>query len=134
MARLKTPKEIGAALRARRKALGLTQAAAASRIGSTQRWVSQIENGKERAEIGAVLRLAEALELAVTDGGAVAAPEPGGARQSAYRAYVDAYRAALRCAGERAGGRLAPSEIREASAAARRAAQAVRDPAKIVTG
>ncbi|MEO1331093.1 MAG: helix-turn-helix domain-containing protein [Pseudomonadota bacterium] len=110
-----TAARIGAAIRARRTALGLTQSEAAAKIGGTQRWVSQVENGKERAEIGAVLRLAGALgvrfslepeaDQETSTKSLPKSPPRKKRRRAAYRAYLDAYRAAMReaCAGY-AGG------------------------------
>jgi HTH-type transcriptional regulator/antitoxin HipB len=57
---------IGAIVRERRHELGLDQQSFASRIGASRYWVVQMEQGKEGAEIGRVLRALEALGLSVT--------------------------------------------------------------------
>ena len=60
-----TAKEFGAAIRARRKELGLTQAALAEFAGFSVSFLSDLENGKETAEIGKALYLANLLGLDV---------------------------------------------------------------------
>ncbi len=64
--RLRTPREIGAAIRARRRSLGWGQAELAERIGVSRLWVSQIEGGKPGAGLGLVLRAFNALGLALS--------------------------------------------------------------------
>lgn len=49
-------REVGQILLAARKHLDLTQAELARAIGATQTWVSEVENGKDTAQIGKVLR------------------------------------------------------------------------------
>ncbi len=53
---LRTPLDIGALIRDRRRALGLDQAELADRIGVGRLWVNQVERGKPGASIGLVLR------------------------------------------------------------------------------
>src|SRR5882672_7256097 len=48
--------EIGKIMAAARRHHKLTQAGLARAIGSTQAWVSEVEQGKETAQIGKVLR------------------------------------------------------------------------------
>jgi y4mF family transcriptional regulator len=48
--------EIGKIIAAARRHHELTQAGLARAIGSTQAWVSEVEQGKETAQIGKVLR------------------------------------------------------------------------------
>ena len=57
--------ELGARIRSRRKQVGLTQQQLADEAGVGLVFVSQIENGKETAEIGLVLKLLAALGLEV---------------------------------------------------------------------
>jgi HTH-type transcriptional regulator/antitoxin HipB len=59
--RLRTARDIGALLRERRRQLGLTQTALAERVGVSRLWVSEMEQGKARAELGLVLRALEAV-------------------------------------------------------------------------
>lgn len=53
--RIRTVRDIGILIREARKRRGLSQAALAKLINTTQTWVSWIENGKPTAEIGSVL-------------------------------------------------------------------------------
>lgn len=54
---------IGAALRARRKDLDLTQAEAATRAEVSVRFIRDLESGKESVHLGLVLRVVDALDL-----------------------------------------------------------------------
>jgi len=58
-----TPRDLGAAIRERRKRLGLDQAELASRVGVSRQWLIQVENGKAGATIGLLLRLMNALDM-----------------------------------------------------------------------
>lgn len=49
--------EVGKIVAAARRHRGMTQAQLAAAAGSTQTWVSMVEQGKETAQIGKVLRL-----------------------------------------------------------------------------
>jgi y4mF family transcriptional regulator len=60
-----TAKEFGAAIRARRKELGLTQAALAEFTGFSVSFLSDLENGKQTAELGKALDLVNLLGLDV---------------------------------------------------------------------
>ncbi|MGJ0622246.1 MAG: helix-turn-helix domain-containing protein [Methylocystis sp.] len=53
---IRTTKELGALIREARLGAGLTQAELARRLGSSQGWISEIEQGKERADLGMVLK------------------------------------------------------------------------------
>jgi HTH-type transcriptional regulator / antitoxin HipB len=53
---LRTPADIGALIKDRRRALGLDQAELAERIGVGRLWVNQVEGGKPGASMGLVLR------------------------------------------------------------------------------
>jgi len=61
--RVRTPIDIGAAIRDRRQALQLDQKALAERIGVSRQWVTQVERGKANAQLGLVLRALEALGI-----------------------------------------------------------------------
>ena len=56
-------KDIGLLIRARRTEKDWTQADLARSLGTTQRWISEIENGKATAEIGMVLQALSMLGL-----------------------------------------------------------------------
>lgn len=57
-----TPRELGLALRDRRKALGLDQVELAKLIGASRRWVIDAENGKS-ASLPFLLRALRALKM-----------------------------------------------------------------------
>jgi HTH-type transcriptional regulator/antitoxin HipB len=58
---LRTPKDLGALIRQRRRDLGLDQGTLAERVGVSRQWIIEAEGGKPRAEIGLVLRTLDAL-------------------------------------------------------------------------
>lgn len=60
---IRTPADLGAAIRDRRKQLGLGQAELAEKIGSSRQWVVGIERGHSRAELGLVLRTLDTLGI-----------------------------------------------------------------------
>lgn len=60
---LRTPADLGAALRDRRKQLGLDQSTFAKRIGVSRQWVIGVERGHSRAAMGLVLRAIDALGI-----------------------------------------------------------------------
>lgn len=59
---LNRPAEVGAALAALRRSLGLTQAEVAERASVTRKWISEMENGKATAQVGVLCRVLSALE------------------------------------------------------------------------
>lgn len=69
--RISTPAELGAAVRARRRKLGLEQRELAEKIGVSRKWVIDVEKGSRGASIGLILRALRALKLSLD-----AAPEP----------------------------------------------------------
>jgi y4mF family transcriptional regulator len=60
---VRTPADLGALIRDRRKQLKLDQAAFAKQIGVSRQWVIEIERGHARAELGLVLRTVDALNI-----------------------------------------------------------------------
>ncbi len=70
-------KDIGLLIRARRTDKGWTQADLARNLGTTQRWISEIENGKATAEIGMVLQALSMLGIRLEAASAVD-PRPRG--------------------------------------------------------
>jgi HTH-type transcriptional regulator/antitoxin HipB len=60
---IRTPADLGAVIRDRRKRLGLNQAELAEKIGSSRQWVVGIERGHSRAELGLVLRTLDTLGI-----------------------------------------------------------------------
>ena len=65
---IRTPADLGATIRDRRRQLGLDQATLAKRIGVSRQWVIAIEQGRSRAELGLVLRALEALGIRLNTG------------------------------------------------------------------
>jgi HTH-type transcriptional regulator/antitoxin HipB len=63
--RIRTPADLGAVVRDRRKQLGLDQAELAARIGVSRQWVVGIEHGRSRAELGLVLRTLDDLGISL---------------------------------------------------------------------
>jgi y4mF family transcriptional regulator len=60
---VRTPADLGAAIRDRRRQLKLDQAALAKRIGVSRQWLIEIERGHARAELGLVLRALDSLNI-----------------------------------------------------------------------
>jgi len=60
---IRSAMELGAAVKARRKAIGEDQAALAARIGVSRQWISALENGKSTLELGLVLQTLKALDM-----------------------------------------------------------------------
>ena len=54
--RLRTPGDVGAIIRERRRTLGLDQAALARKVGVSRLWINQMEHGKPGASLNLVLR------------------------------------------------------------------------------
>lgn len=71
---IRRPDDIGSIIRARRRALGWDQATLASRLGVSRLWVSQIENGKPKAQLDLVLRCLNELQTPLWAGPAQATP------------------------------------------------------------
>jgi HTH-type transcriptional regulator / antitoxin HipB len=60
-----SPLELGTAIRARRRLLGITQDDLGSSIGVSRRVIGQLERGKTTVHVGIVLRAAQAVGLKV---------------------------------------------------------------------
>ncbi|OAF19195.1 MULTISPECIES: type II toxin-antitoxin system Y4mF family antitoxin [Bradyrhizobium] len=60
---IRTPADLGAVIRDRRKRLKLDQSTLAKRIGVSRQWVIEIEHGHPRAELALVLRALDALGI-----------------------------------------------------------------------
>jgi HTH-type transcriptional regulator / antitoxin HipB len=58
-------RDLAAAVRSRRLDLGLNQADLARRAGVSRKWVYEFEAGKPSAELGLILRVLDALDLAL---------------------------------------------------------------------
>ena len=60
---IRTPADLGALIRDRRRHLGLGQAELAARIGVSRQWIVGVERGRARAELGLVLRAIDSLGI-----------------------------------------------------------------------
>jgi len=58
---LNRPRDVGAALAALRRSMGMTQGELADRASVTRKWISQMENGKATAQVGVLCRVLGAL-------------------------------------------------------------------------
>jgi y4mF family transcriptional regulator len=65
---VRSSRDVGLLIRARRTDKGWSQAELARSLGTTQRWISEIENGKATAEIGMVLRTLAMLDIRLEAG------------------------------------------------------------------
>ncbi|HEX7124789.1 MAG TPA: type II toxin-antitoxin system Y4mF family antitoxin [Thermodesulfobacteriota bacterium] len=63
--RIRTPLDLGAAIRDQRRRLGLGQRALADRVGVSRKWIVEVEKGKPSAEIGLILRTLDVLGVAL---------------------------------------------------------------------
>ena len=82
MRRIQSARELGATVRARRGELGRSQAETAAAAGVSRQWLSELESGKQTAEVGLVLRVFDALDLDLV-------PEPRRAEEPEGRAGVE---------------------------------------------
>ncbi len=62
---IRSVRDLAAAVRGRRIDLGLNQADLASRAGVSRKWVYEFEAGKATAQFGLILRVLDALDLAL---------------------------------------------------------------------
>jgi HTH-type transcriptional regulator / antitoxin HipB len=60
---IRTPADLGAVIRDRRKQLKLDQSTFAKRVGVSRQWVIGVERGHARAATGLVLRAIDALGI-----------------------------------------------------------------------
>lgn len=65
MRTIRTPKDLGNAIRRVRHDRGLSQQQLATRAGVGRPWLSELETGKRTAELGRTLAVLAALELTV---------------------------------------------------------------------
>ena len=75
--RIRTPLDLGLAIRDRRRKLRLSQTELARKAGVGRQWIVAIEHGKPRAELGLVLRTLAVLDLPLTIGPRAPRPEAG---------------------------------------------------------
>lgn len=65
---VRSAKDIGAAVKARRRARGLDQASLAAQVGVSRQWIGGLEQGKAGAELALVLRTLKALDMPLSLG------------------------------------------------------------------
>lgn len=70
---IRTTADLGAAIRDRRKSLGLSQDELARRVGVGRQWVIAVEHGKPGAELALVLRVCDVIGMPLMTG---ASPTP----------------------------------------------------------
>jgi HTH-type transcriptional regulator/antitoxin HipB len=80
---IRSIRDLAAAVRGRRIDLDLSQGDLASRAGVSRKWIYEFEAGKPKAELGLILRVLDALALALE-----LAPSDD-ARTSGEKATVD---------------------------------------------
>jgi HTH-type transcriptional regulator / antitoxin HipB len=74
----RTPADLGAVIRERRKQLKRNQASLANEIGVSRQWLIELEHGHPRAELGLVLRVLDALGINLdADIAQTKTPRPG---------------------------------------------------------
>ncbi len=103
--RVRTMKDIGAAVRARRKALGLDQAALARKVGVSREWIIDIEKGKPRAEAALLLRTLDTLGLAIELDVQPGSQSPGGLAATRVEARAQRHEVNIDDILDRARGR-----------------------------
>jgi HTH-type transcriptional regulator/antitoxin HipB len=75
---VRSSKDLGAAVKARRKALVLDQGSLAARVGVSRQWIGALEQGKPGAELALVLRTLRALDMPLSIGEPLVAREGDG--------------------------------------------------------
>ena len=61
--KIKTTKQLGEVIRARRRQLGVTQRELAMTCGTGERFIVDLEQGKPTCQVGKVLQVAQALGI-----------------------------------------------------------------------
>ena len=61
--RIRSPSELGALIRGRRRQMGLDQSELGEKVGVSRQWIIEIEKGKPRAAVGLILRTLNALGI-----------------------------------------------------------------------
>ena len=64
---IRSIRDLAVVVRGRRVDLGLSQAELASRAGVSRKWVYELEAGKATAEFGLILRVLDAMGLALEE-------------------------------------------------------------------
>jgi HTH-type transcriptional regulator/antitoxin HipB len=85
-------RDLAAAVRGRRTDLGMSQADLASRAGVSRKWIYEFEAGKSTAELGLLLRVLDALGLALELASAEDARASSGGETVDLDALLDEHR------------------------------------------
>ncbi|HUN85220.1 MAG TPA: helix-turn-helix domain-containing protein [Terracidiphilus sp.] len=64
---IRTPADLGALIRDRRSHLGMDQASLAKSVGTSRKWLIEVEKGKPTAQIGLILRTLRVLKISLSD-------------------------------------------------------------------
>jgi HTH-type transcriptional regulator / antitoxin HipB len=64
---IRTPADLGALIRDRRSHLGMDQASLAKAVGTSRKWLIEVEKGKPTAQIGLILRTLRVLRISLSD-------------------------------------------------------------------
>lgn len=75
---VRSSKDLGAAVKARRKVLALDQGSLAAKVGVSRQWIGALEQGKPGAELALVLRTLRALDMPLSIGDPLVAREGDG--------------------------------------------------------
>jgi HTH-type transcriptional regulator/antitoxin HipB len=86
-------RDLGAAVRGRRRDLGMTQAELALQAGVSRKWVYEFEAGKPTAELRLILRVLDALGLALELGYENAARSPAASTAADLEELIEEHRA-----------------------------------------
>lgn len=89
--KVRSIRDLAAAVRGRRRDLGLSQAELAARAGVSRKWIYQFEAGKPTAELRLILRVLDALGLVldVTYDEATAGEQTAGDLDALIEAHRD---------------------------------------------
>jgi len=66
--RIRTPADLGALIRGRRRKLRLDQKSLAEKVGVSRQWIVEVEKGKPRADVSLILRTLDVLDIPLTAG------------------------------------------------------------------
>jgi HTH-type transcriptional regulator/antitoxin HipB len=63
---IRTPADLGAVIRDRRRRMKMGQQALADKVGVSRQWVVEVEKGKPRAEVALILRTLDTLGVTLS--------------------------------------------------------------------
>ena len=86
---IRTPRDLGAAIRDQRTQQGLDQHELAARVGVSRQWIIEVEKGKPRAQVGLVLKTLGALGVWFSLETPVPSPGPESEMEPDLDAIID---------------------------------------------